>query len=93
MVAKREMQAPIREAYSGSRHGGARAAQAQNNSNESLQSNHILYNILYIDFFQLPRLTKPESEIILDEVKHDLEGSSIWTPSKLVETLNKHIIS
>jgi hypothetical protein len=26
-------------------------------------------------------------------VKHDLEGSGVWTPSKLVETLNRHIAS
>jgi len=27
------------------------------------------------------------------EVKHDLENSGVWTPSKLVEALNRQIIS
>lgn len=41
----------------------------------------------------MPRLSKAEQDAVLAEVKHDLEGNGVWTPSKLVETLNKHIVS
>jgi len=50
-----------------------------------------LTNVL--GFFQLPRLSKPKQDSIIEEVKHDLENSGIWTPSKLVEALNRQIIS
>jgi len=29
----------------------------------------------------------------VSEVRHDLENSGVWTPSKLVEALNRQIIS
>jgi ATP-dependent HslUV protease ATP-binding subunit HslU len=29
----------------------------------------------------------------VSEVKHDLENSGVWTPSKLVEALDRQIIS
>jgi ATP-dependent HslUV protease ATP-binding subunit HslU len=38
-------------------------------------------------------LGKPEQDKILGEVRLDLESNGVWTPSKLVDTLNKHIVS
>ena len=46
-----------------------------------------------LDFFQLPKLTKSECDLVIEEVKHDLDSSGVWTPSKLVSTLDKHIVS
>lgn len=41
----------------------------------------------------MPRLTKQDQDQIVSEVKHDLENSGVWTPSKLVEALNRQIVS
>ena len=62
-----------------------------NQSNESSISRKYIPNNNNVEFFQLPKLSKSDSDIIFEEVATDME--SIWTPSKLVETLDKHIIS
>jgi hypothetical protein len=51
----------------------------------------LLVLITCIEFFTIPRLTQQDADAIMNELKTDMEQS--WTPSKLVETLNKHIIS
>lgn len=42
-------------------------------------------------FFQLPKIEKSDSDVIMAELKRDMEES--WTPSKLVAALDKHIVS
>ena len=49
------------------------------------------FNVGLAHFFSLPKLDKNEAADILEELKIDMEAS--WTPSKLVNELNKHIIS
>ena len=44
-----------------------------------------------LEYFTLPKLTKADTDMIMLELRHDIE--SVWTPSKLVQTLDKHIIS
>ena len=47
--------------------------------------------LIEIEFFQLPKLSKGDIDQIISEISGDAENG--WTPSKLVETLNDFIIS
>ena len=49
------------------------------------------YNVNLAHFFFLPKFDKTEAEQILAEIQRDSE--SVWTPSKLVQQLNRHIVS
>ena len=49
------------------------------------------YSVNLAHFFFLPKFDKTEAEQILAEIRKDSE--SIWTPSKLVQQLNRHIVS
>lgn len=46
-----------------------------------------------IGYFHLPRLTKSESDAVLQDVKADINSNGVWTPSKLVQALDKQIVS
>ena len=49
------------------------------------------YNVNLAHFFYPPKLEKSQVQAILDELSIDMEAS--WTPSKLVNQLDKHIVS
>lgn len=48
-------------------------------------------NVGLAAFYSLPKLDKTEAENILAELRTDMDHQ--WTPSKLVEELDKHIVS
>jgi ATP-dependent protease Clp ATPase subunit len=46
---------------------------------------------LVAEFFKTPKLTLPDAEKIVKEVGGD--GSRDWTPQKLMEALDQHVVS
>ena len=46
---------------------------------------------LVAEFFKTPKLTLPDADKIVKEVSGD--GSRDWTPQKLMEALDQHVVS
>ena len=63
----------------------------RNSTDQSAFNTSGNFNVSLTHFFSLPQLEKKDCELILGEIRKDMDNS--WTPSKLVQAIDKHIIS